>query len=63
MQELPAGCPSADGFMVPGPLGAGTGEKGAELLLERLSDWANAGTAMIANEPDWIAESHTGGLF
>lgn len=60
---LPAGCPSTEGFVVPEPLGAGAGEEGAELLLARLSDWANAGTAMVANEPDWIAGANAGGCF
>ncbi|MFJ6415934.1 hypothetical protein [Paeniglutamicibacter sp. NPDC091659] len=61
LEELPAGCPSAEGFVVPEPLGAGTGEDGAELLLARLSDWANAGTTMVASDPRWIAGASTAG--
>ena len=63
LQELPAGCPSTEGLVVPEPLGVGVGEEGAEILLARLSDWANAGTAVVANEPDWIAEAPAGGCF
>ena len=63
LEELPAGCPSTEGFVVPETLGAGTGEDGAEMVLARLSDWANAGTAMVAKEPDWLAAAGTGGCF
>lgn len=55
LPALPAGCPAAGGLTAPEPLGVLAGQEGAEELLSRFSDWANAGTAMITNEPAWMA--------
>ena len=63
LQELPAGCPSTDGFVVPTRLGPGAPEPVAEMLLARLGDWANAGTAMVSQDPGWEVEPANGGCF
>lgn len=63
LQELPAGCPPTDGFVVPDRLEAGDPETVAEKLLARLSDWANAGTAVVSQDPGWEVEPATGGCF
>lgn len=58
MPQMPAGCPAGDGVSVPESLGNLSGEDGAAVLLSRLSDWANAGTEMITNEPDWVTSTN-----
>lgn len=53
LPELPVGCPVPGGIKIPQSLGILAGQQGAEELLSRVSDWANAGTEMITNEPGW----------
>ncbi|WP_411730860.1 hypothetical protein [Paeniglutamicibacter sp.] len=54
LADLPADCPRSGGVAEPEGLGPGTEAQIAADLLAAVGDWANAGTAMVTNEPDWI---------
>lgn len=54
LAQLPGDCPRSGGVAEPRGIASGTEAQVAADLLAAVGDWANAGTAMIANEPDWM---------
>ncbi|MFL4474534.1 hypothetical protein ACIPVK_11105 [Paeniglutamicibacter sp. MACA_103] len=54
LAELPADCPRSGGVAEPRGIESGTEAQIAADLLAAVGDWVNAGTAMVANEPEWI---------
>ena len=52
---LPSDCPAAGEVEGAGGISRGSEAQVATDLLAALDSWANAGTAMVVNEPEWMA--------